>query len=571
MRSPALALTWQVWWRYRWGLLACAAACLVLGALGSLLPPGSWAPALPAGEPLLQVIVVVIGACAATLLFVVYTFSGLAEAQLEATEAGFAPRQFLLPVSTPALVFWPMAQGAVASAAAWLVCAGAVLGPAGVKADLVWPALLTAALLAWLQAVVWWPFPMRFIRTPVAALALTVVVTVPLIGLLLGEAPTATAVVLAALVPAAYGVAVVGVARTRRGDVPVWTWPGRLGRALVAPRPRRGGAFSSPLQAQSWFEWRTRGMAFLFPIGLIGFVWILLALSGAGEEAIDALAAAGDAPVVAAGARALTAPGLLVAELLVVLPIMAGVSGIDLGGTSLAGPKLGGTAGGCHPFFALRPLTDGELVVAKLRMAVRAALTAGALVILAAVLYLGPTGKWRDLAAAPLLQPYSTLEVGAGLAAGLALLVFLTWLNLVGGLPLRLTGRNWLIKTVSYATVPAWVLFGLVCHRLVREPEFLARARQTVPFVAAGAVALKLLLAAWLAKTLWRRGLVAPRGLATAAAAWALMAAGFVFLLSWWVPSEWMSLPTLVLGVVLALPLNRFAAAPLALEWNRHR
>ena len=38
-----------------------------------------------------------------------------------------------------------------------------------------------------------------------------------------------------------------------------------------------------------------------------------------------------------------------------------------------------------------------------------------------------------------------------------------------------------------------------------------------------------------------------------------------------WLRSGQASLAAVILGVVLVLPLNRFAAAPLALEWGRHR
>ena len=61
MRSPAYALSWQVWWRYRWGLAACAAVWLVLAVLGLLLPRGMWAPAARGDDPLAPVAAVVLG------------------------------------------------------------------------------------------------------------------------------------------------------------------------------------------------------------------------------------------------------------------------------------------------------------------------------------------------------------------------------------------------------------------------------------------------------------------------------------------------------------------------------
>jgi hypothetical protein len=571
MRSAALALAWHVWWRYRWGLAMCAAGWLVLAALGMFLPRGAWSPALPTDEPLFPVAIVVIGSFVAALLFVLYAFSYVVEAQLEAPEGAFPARLFLLPVTTPVLVAWPMLQGSVAAAVTWVVWTVAVLRPAGMQMPLGWPVLLTANLLAWLQAVVWWPFPLRFLRIVAAVLVLTFVGMMPLYCMVF-EVPTAVWVAgLAALLLAAYGVAVAGVARTRRGDGTTWTWPSRLAQLLAAWLHRRRVSFSSPLQAQAWFEWRLRGKGFPFAVGLILVAWGLIVLTGVGEQWIDAVVFdnEGTGPLAAVN-TALTAPGLLLGVLVAIVLLLAGVFGTDMvGGTRWVGQRP--LAPACHPFLALRPLTDGELVLAKLRMAARAVLTSWALVLLAAFLCLGTSGKWRVLAATPLLQPYSGLEICAGLAAGLAGLVLLTWLNLVSGMWIALTGRPWLINTVMGASFIAWVLLGLLAYWLAGRPDLLRALVAALPSLAAWAVVVKLLLAVWLTRALCRRRLVGRRVVAVSAAALTVVATGTVIVLARLVPADLVSLPTLALGVVLALPVNRFAAAPLALEWNRHR
>ena len=81
---------------------------------------------------------------------------------------------------------------------------------------------------------------------------------------------------------------------------------------------------------------------------------------------------------------------------------------------------------------------------------------------------------------------------------------------------------------------------------------------------------LKLLLACGLVRALRRSGLMRPAALATAAAVWVVAVVGAVAVLGW-LASDRVSFATVVLGVVLFLPLNRFAVAPLALAWNRHR
>src|SRR6478672_3697057 len=189
MRSPALALMGQVWWRYRWGLAACAAAWLMFAALGLLLPRGTWSPASPGDDPLRPVAWVVLVSFVPAFIHVLYAFSYLDEAQLEAREAGFPARNFILPVMTRTLVAWPMLQAAAVAAVTWVAWAGAVLRPVGLDVALVWPAVVTAALLAWLQALVWWPFPVRFLRCVVIALVLTVLAFVPVFGVALRLPP----------------------------------------------------------------------------------------------------------------------------------------------------------------------------------------------------------------------------------------------------------------------------------------------------------------------------------------------------------------------------------------------
>jgi hypothetical protein len=573
MRSPILTLSWQEWWRYRWLLAACAAVWVILAALGLLLPRGMWAPAAPGADPLTPVATVVLGLSIPAFGIMFSAFSAIpyaADSDIAARETGFPTRTFTLPASTALLVAVPMLQATVATAVVWVAWAGAVLRPAGMDAPLLWPALVAAALVAWLQALIWQPYPLRFLRIVVATVVLTVIGLAPAF-LLAAEAPPAViAAVLAALIPPAYGVAVVGVARARRGDVPTWTWPSRLAATLASRPSRRLAPFASALQAQSWLEWRMRGASLPFMVGLVAVVWALTFVTGAGENSINMIASVDDTHFYAAAVDALTAPGVLLAWLAAVVPFMAGVAGAEVGGMGSLGFRLAGGPIGCHPFLALRPVTDVEFIVAKLRMAVRSTLTSWAIALAAAFLCLGLTGKWRDLAGSQLLQTHGALEVCGGLAAGLAGLMVLTWLRLVVNLWLGLTGRRWLGHVFGAVVVGAFVALGLLVHWVSGRPERLAALRAALPYVAAGAVVLKLLLAGWLTRALLRRGLVRFRTLALAAVAWASAAVGTVALLRLLTPNG-PSWPVLVLGVMLVLPLNRFAAPPLALEWNRHR
>jgi hypothetical protein len=571
MRSPALALMGQVWRRHRWGLAVCAAAWLVSAALVRLLPRAVWAPG-PGDGPLLPVHIVTVGPLMAALVFTFYAFSLTVDVQLEALGTGFPARLFLLPVPTPTLVTWLMLQAAAAAAGCWAAWAVTVLWPAGQDVPLGWPALLAASLMVCLQAVAWWPFPLPFLRVGAAGLGLTLVAMTPTFGIAtepLGLPRAAWVGVLAALLPAAYGAALVGVARARRGDTPEWTWPARLARWLGDRLPRRRATFASPLQAQAWLEWRQRGLGFPVMVGWLVAIWGILAQLA--ERAIDNVASEEMTPALVAAAGALTAPGVALLVLLAVPPLLALAWSGELGGMRLQGGVPGGLKVGCSPFLALRPLTGGEFILAKLHTAARCTLTAWAIVLPAAALWLGLTGRWRVLAGAPVLQSHSALEVFGGLTAGLAALVLLTWLTLAGGQWVSLTGRAWLLNAVGLTVVIGWMPLGLLGYWLTQHPNVVAALVAALPYLATGAVVVKLLLAAWLGRSLWRRRIVEPRTLVLAVVAWVVLVAGHVALLGWLFPPDRVSLAALAVGVMLVLPLNRFAAMPLALEWNRHR
>ncbi|MGL4550241.1 MAG: hypothetical protein ACRC33_03555, partial [Gemmataceae bacterium] len=135
MNAPTLALCWELLARNRW-ITALAAALLLLAPV---LPPAFAAYAA--------------GGAAALLLAVTgHGFEGPVEAR-----AGLFPRRlFVLPVSTAGLVLPPMLLTTAA-----LLAGGGLMTLAGYP---FWPLALAAALAAWLQAVMWTPMPLPWVR-----------------------------------------------------------------------------------------------------------------------------------------------------------------------------------------------------------------------------------------------------------------------------------------------------------------------------------------------------------------------------------------------------------------------
>src|SRR5262249_16227899 len=145
----------------------------------------------------------------------------------------------------------------LAAAWSWLV-----LPACGFESSVWWP-LLASVFLAVVQALVWSPFGLPWLRVLVAGPLLTLLLLAPLSGPPLGISRTALTVFFVALVPASSTAAVVAVARARRGDTPSWEWLPRPARAEhLHEQGRRGRPFASPGQAQVWLEWRRRGVVF---------------------------------------------------------------------------------------------------------------------------------------------------------------------------------------------------------------------------------------------------------------------------------------------------------------------
>jgi hypothetical protein len=92
-----------------------------------------------------------------------------------------------------------------------------------------------------------------------------------------------------------------------------------------------------------------------------------------------------------------------------------------------------------------------------------------------------------------------------------------------------------------------------------------------LPWILALLVGVKMSAAAWVAVRLYRTRLLSDRSLVTGAAGWL----GAVLLLygvfEWLLSAPLFPHYLLALLAILAIPLARLSAAPLALAWNRHR
>lgn len=534
MRSPALAIAWEFRQGHRFALIALAGYALVLGTI-RLLIPGPWEP-IELDTPN-ETAAVLIGPFSLIFLYFLAVFSFGLAGDLAARQSMFPSRMFTLPVTTRALVGWPMLYGTAAMASLWLATVLFVLLPFEVDLPLIWPGLLAAVFLAWTQVLMWMPYGLPGLRVIVAVLWLVSLDAIVLLAIHYEATEPQMIALLAPQLPLAYLAACFAVARARRGDVPDWrglfSRPGRIADLL----PRRRARFSSPARAQAWFEWRRQGWRLPAGMGLL-LPFELAFLFIAGDDR----------------------PKLVFYTILGVLltpPFMAAFAAA--------------ASRGVTPHDATRPLTSAALVAARLEAALWSTLAAWLLVVIAIPLALTFSSTWQVV----IERTMEWIEAEGMLrAVAIGLLVFLglfglTWRQLVQNLYIGLTGREWIVKASVLFALACLVVFGPIAGWIL-SLYGMALATNALPWIAAALIGLKLSAAASIATRLRRQRLLNDRTLVTAAAGWLVAVLALYGLLAWLVTTPLIPRCFLALIAVLAIPLARLSAAPLALAGNRH-
>jgi hypothetical protein len=535
MHSPALALGWELWARnYRW-LSAIAAGTCVAAVLAQVVP----------AEAARKVADMATGLAFAVYLYLL-SICVYAENPLGGKAVGFPPRLFTAPVRTCWLVAWPMLYGAAMAVLLWLALSWLILIPCGrLQSFPWWPALLLAAFLVCTQAVCW-----TLARSPLVRL-LVVLLGLPsiCIAAMLGWAANRVEVTitqfnlgLCAIIAASYLLAVIGVARDRRGDRVGWAWLGRLLLKVVPHLPSRERPFASPMAAQRWLE--VRRHAWLLP-ACVGLFLVLLFWGTAlplsrADVARIAVAIVG-------------VPALL-----------AFFIGFGMGKTSFWARDLQ-----LSSFLATRPLTSGALAHAKLHAAGLSALATWGVVLLLSPLWVMLSGNVEVVRALSNAvfhdQPTWKLAVLAPVA--LTGLVGFTWLQLVAGMCLSLTGRVGVVNGVVFL----YMAVGTALTRLgiwtANDPEFFDTLLVVLWWLGGSLAVLKISAATWA----WTRSAFLNGRSLTLLALWLAITACLLVPLYTLVPENPVPTHLVALFVALSLPLTRLIALPAAVAWNRHR
>lgn len=543
MRSPAAAIAWEFRQRHRWGLFVFVGYLVVLAAIKLVVFARGLPVTLDSPESFAFVVMVPL-VTTFTYSLAVFTF-GL-DGDLAARQSMYPARLFTLPVTTTALSVLPMIYGTAAMMILWLATRTLALWPSGLPVPWIWPAFLAASLLAWTQALTWMPYPIPGLRIFVTVLLLGTIDTTAILALHFKAHESVMLGILAPQIPLAYLVARFALARARCGDAPHWR-PAFASQAQIAPRPRHRERFSSPASAHAWFEWRRHGrslpawVAILLPFELV-LLWV------AGEST-----------------------GLVVTILIAVLltpPFMATFAATAASSSS----ANTGDSYGVTPFIATRPLTNAELIAAKLRMAIRSVSVTWLLVLLAMMIALTLSGtsglllerlrRLSEIVGAPRAVVAVLLLVGGCIAA--------TWTQLVQGLYVGLTGRASLINGSVVLVLGFFFLFGPFAEWIV-DSRRLGEVWSALPLIFTLLVTVKMIAAVWVVVRLYRRRLLSDRALVLGAGFWCVAVFALYAVLVWLLGTPHIPHYLMMLLAILAIPLARLSAAPLALAWNRHR
>lgn len=540
---PALALAYLFWTRHRRSLTLVGGYWLVVMILYQVVPRESYF-----FEPMVFLFLCACLIATTGYLVLVFTFSR--EVRLEGCESGFPARLWTLPLPTLALTGWPMLWGSATMILGWMMLAWAARRPYESDVPLLWPGLLLAVVLAWLQAIVWTPLPLPWVRAFLFIPVSIVLVFTTMAVLALDVPSVAVCGLLTVLLLAAYWTAVRGAVRARSGATVQWSWPVwlRLPRTTRTRSP-----FRSAAHAQLWLEWRLHGIVFPMTAASCLVLALPILLIAKHLDPVDRVV-----------------PPLLqswqpVASVMVWILAIVWTCGMDIG-------RLGRGTYRLSSFWATRPISEAMLVRPKFVTAACSTLAGWGVLVVGFLVWLALSGytaeATRQLAAMEQRYPPGLfwgwlffLVVGA---------VGLTWLQVVQLMWIGLSGspRVTTISFYGFAAFAGLIVFG--CW-LAYNPEYWPIFARLLPWLAGAAVLLKSLAAAWSLHALKSCRLIPSAVLWGMPAIWFALAAGVFATLYALLPDNWFSVPGVVLGIVLLLPLTRLALAPLALYWNRHR
>jgi hypothetical protein len=329
----------------------------------------------------------------------------------------------------------------------------------------------------------------------------------------------------------------ISLQKMRHGQWQGWTWKWPLPALFAAGELRGPARFSSPAQAQLWFEWRRFARVLCFFVAALVVVPVVIHVV----------------------VRFVGGFGPLQDNTMLVLTVCLVAVPVFIHFLSSMSPDRRHQS-----FLVVRPMTDGLMAMADLKAAA----------ISTAISWVA---VFAALAAMPLLGDFRAVERSVSVlpecrAAIVIGLIFLTWRVIAVNQCFARSGNRWLTCVPILAFLALYAITVMLSLALHSDywVEILQRFVPFVPGLLACLVAVKLLLAFLAFRVCLKRRLFAPSEMAGYLAVWVVLVAlllAVVLILPR--PSNELILP-LSLGVVLIVPLARIAFSPIALAHSRH-
>jgi len=553
MHTPSAALAWELWQRHRVRLIIMVGLLLGFALVHpKLCELAGFNLSNPdAGDELAKVfasssgsgwsadrvirilyLLFLIGGPALTmilsLLYMVwmFTFTDIDPSTKDAMK--FPARVFTLPISTSYLFCWLFVAGLASVMilyASWVYLVRLPhLDLFGVYQN----CFECVTLLALAQGIVWalaaWP------------ITRVVLLTAVLNGYLF--TPAWSLVVKPSFVlPPLFVLGVVlaraGLQKMRHGQWQGWTWKLPFANLASCAELRGPKRFASPAQAQLWFEWRRFARQVCF----------LAAVLAVAPVVIHMLAR------VAFGFRPLEDNTMrTIAGSLLWIPVFLHFCF----GMAPARAEL--------PFLMIRPVTNGQMMMATLKAASISTVFSWAIALAA-------------LSAMPLLGDFKAAEQHMFPPAPfrwitVLALMLLTWRLIAVNLCCTWSGKQRLNGVPAVLFIAANV-GGISLITLSRNSASWNSFMPIVPSLLLCLIAVKFLLAFLAFRVCLQRRLLAPSALAFYLIVWILLAAIFLMPAAILFHDKQWLLP-LLLGIVLLIPLARIGFCPITLAWNRH-
>ena len=556
MIRAARNLAWEVLARSRVTFASMAAALAVAGVFATWRAPATLGRVDGFADLFVFAMVV-------SMMFVFGAFNHT-HLDRRSGQTGFPNRLFTYPVNTRLLVGVPMLSGVFTTVAIYLAWTTLVIRPLGRELPLTWPALVLAAAMAWYQATLWSLAAFRVARMFALCLIGTTLITIAIIPTaeLGGRTWTSNATLLAtmaALIVAAYGFALLAVKRQRHAG------GHGAGLRFIMEKlldcvPTRTVPFRSPMRAQFWIE-SHRG-SLLLPAGTLLVMLFVMLIAALMRH-------------VPADTTAITLTTIFCTPI-----VLAALSG------AVAGmPLVTSADSAIAPFLSTRPISCGDMVLAKLAAAAVATTLAWAIVLMLTPIWLT---TWCD---ATLLERlwshFSTMFPGRQRWLMLVLCAttvwLLTWRMSIVNLPVALRGGPaFLTAYVMAGLAVAVTILAFICNDLDTAVRIDANAMAfNAPVTLACILNVLLLAKVVIAGASTGRGLL--RGWISSSAAGAsaciwIAASAVVALTLYLLASHeptlaqkvpWLGLIAALWGLLL-VPLARVALAAQALAQVRH-